>query len=226
MDLKNARVAVLVENLYQELELWYPVLRLREEGVNVTVVGPSTGEVFASKIGYPATADVAVEDVSAEDFDAVIVPGGFSPEYLRRNRPFVDLVRETNAAGTTLAAICHAGWLLASADVVDGRRVTSVAPIKDDVIHAGGKWIDESVVEDGNLVTAQLPNDLPDFMAAVLRKLAAAPEVERAEAPYPNAVSATYEAEAVLKNRAAGPGSANYRAYAVLAPADSAAGRG
>lgn len=216
MKLENARVAVLVENLYQELELWYPVLRLREAGVNVTVVGPATGEVFASKIGYPAQADVSVDEVSADDFDAVIVPGGFSPEYLRRNRPFVELVRDTNAAGTTVAAICHAGWLLASADIVDGRRVTSVAPIKDDVIHAGGIWIDESVVEDANLVTAQLPNDLPDFMAAVLRKLEAAPARERTTSPHPNGVSATYEAEAILKNRAAGPGSANYRAYAVL----------
>lgn len=221
MNLANASVAILVENLYQELELWYPVLRLREAGVRVTIVGPQAGEVYASKLGYPAVAEVGIADVSAADFDAVIVPGGFSPEYLRREPAFVDLVRSMDERGATVAAICHAGWLLATADIVRGRPVTSVAVIKDDVIHAGGQWRNEPVVVDGNLITSQLPNDLPMFLASILESLAAMPEPERSipavisEAPQS---SAAYRAAAVVKNRAAGPASANYRAYAVAGP--------
>jgi len=215
MNLDRARVAVLVENLYQELELWYPVLRLREAGVPVTIVGPTAGEVYASKLGYPAVAEAGIDDVSADDFDAVIVPGGFSPEYLRRNPAFVDLVRALNDRGDTVAAICHAGWLLATADIVKGRPVTSVAVIKDDVIHAGGDWKNEPVVVDGNLITSQLPNDLPQFLAAILQSLADLPERDRPARTFPTS-SAVYAAAAVLRNHAAGPASANYRAYAVL----------
>src|SRR3954470_19666601 len=104
MELSNARVAVLVENLYQELELWYPVLRLREAGVRVTVVGPTAGEVYASKLGYPIVAEAGIDDVTADDFDAVVVPGGFSPEYLRRAPAIVDLVRALDERGATVAA--------------------------------------------------------------------------------------------------------------------------
>lgn len=215
MRIQDARVAVLLEHQYQELELWYPVLRLREAGARVSVVGPATGEVYASKLGYPATADVAVGEVSAEDFDVVIVPGGFSPEYLRRNRPFVDLVRKADESGATVAAICHAGWMLATAGIAAGRRVTSNASMRDDVINAGGKWVDEGVVVDGNLITAQLPNDLPGFLKAIIEHIATLPDGPgRTQAPA--GVSAAYTGMAVLKNRAAGPGSANYRAYAVL----------
>jgi protease I len=217
MKLTNARVAVLVENLYQELELWYPVLRLREAGVGVTIVGPTAGEVYASKLGYPVVAEAGIEDVSAEDFDAVLVPGGFSPEYLRRNAAIVDLVRTLNARGDTVAAICHAGWLLATADIVRGRRVTSVAVIKDDVIHAGGDWRNEPVVVDENLITSQLPNDLPQFLAQILGALEAKPEPATPRPARKFAPStAVYTTAAVVKNRAAAPGSANYRAYATL----------
>lgn len=208
-------MAVLLENQYQELELWYPVLRLREAGAAVTVVGPATGEVFASKLGYPATADVAIGDVDAGDFDVVIVPGGFSPEYLRRNPPFVDLVRKADEQGKTVAAICHAGWMLATAGIVSGRRVTSNASMRDDVINAGGHWVNEPVVVDGNLITSQLPNDLPLFLKAIIEHVESvedSPQQSSAAA----GVSAGYESKALLKNRAAGPGSANYRTYATL----------
>jgi protease I len=215
MKLENARVAVLVENLYQELELWYPVLRLREAGVAVTIVGPTAGEVYASKLGYPAVAEAGIEDIDADDFDAVIVPGGFSPEYLRRNPAFVDLVRKVNDRGDTVAAICHAGWLLATADIVNGRPVTSVPVIKDDVIHAGGDWRNEPVVVDGNLITSQLPNDLPQFLEQIIQSLEQRPERAKTGRSFPPS-SATYDAAAVLRNHAAGPASANYRAYAVL----------
>jgi protease I len=215
MKLENARVAVLAENLYQELELWYPVLRLREGGVNVTIVGAKAGEVYASKLGYPVVAEAGIDDVDPDDFDAVIVPGGFSPEYLRRNPSAVDFVRKIDGRGDVVAAICHAGWLLASADIVKGRRVTSVPVIKDDVIHAGGDWHDEAVVVDGNLVTSRLPNDLPEFLAAIIRTIEGQPETNRPARQFAPS-SAVYTAGALLKNHAAGPGSANYRAYAVV----------
>lgn len=215
MKLENARVAVLVENLYQELELWYPVLRLREAGVAVTIVGPTAGEVYASKLGYPAVAEAGIDDVTADDFDAVVIPGGFSPEYLRRNPAMVELVRAVNGRGDTVAAICHAGWLLATADIVKGRPVTSVPVIKDDVIHAGGDWQNEPVVVDGNLITSQLPNDLPLFLQQILGALEKVPERDKPGRAFA-ASTAVYSEAALLKNRAAGPASANYRAYAVL----------
>ncbi len=219
MQLNQAHIIVLVENLYQELELWYPVLRFRDEGADVRVVGPSTSEVYASKIGYPARADHTVADIDLDSVDAVIVPGGFSPEYLRRNPEMVDLVRQADAKGLVLAAICHAGWLLATAEIVRDRDVTSVATIKDDVIHAGGKWVNQPVVVDGNLITSPLPNDLPQFCAAI-RAMLTEREPAKGNAwpapPQPLASQPAYTATAVLKNRAAGPGNANYRAYAVL----------
>jgi len=216
VDISKARVAVLCENQYQELELWYPVLRLREAGATAVIVGPARGEVYASKLGYPAVAEVAIDEVTPEHFDAVVVPGGFSPEYLRRNKAMVDFVKASVAQDKPVAAICHAGWLLATADVVGGRRATSVPTIRDDVRHAGAIWLDEPVVRDGRLLTAQLPNDLPAFMAGVLEFLDEATETRRPPLPEHQRSSAVYNRMAVLKNRAAGPGSANYRAYAEL----------
>jgi protease I len=215
MRLENARVAVLVENMYQELELWYPVLRLREAGVAVTIVGPAAGEVYASKLGYPAAAEAGIDDVDADDFDAVVVPGGFSPEYLRRNPAIVDFVRRIDGRGDPVAAICHAGWLLATAGIVNGRKVTSVPVIKDDVIHAGGDWQNEPVVVDGNLITSQLPNDLPAFAHEIVSSLERMPERQKPERSFARG-SAVYHEAALLKNRAQAAGSANYRAYAVL----------
>ncbi|MFY1668794.1 type 1 glutamine amidotransferase domain-containing protein [Plantactinospora sp. WMMB334] len=216
MDVSRARVAVLCENQYQELELWYPVLRLREAGATVVIVGPARGEVYASKLGYPAVAEVAIGEVTPDHFDAVVVPGGFSPEYLRRNKSMVDFVRASVTEEKPVAAICHAGWLLATADVVRGRRATSVPTIRDDVRHAGATWLDEPVVRDGRLLTAQLPNDLPAFLAGVLDFIAEAEETARPPLPDYTPSSAVYRGPALLKNRAAGPGSANYRAYAEL----------
>jgi protease I len=215
MKLENARVAVLVENMYQELELWYPVLRLREAGAAVTIVGPAAGEVYASKLGYPATAEAGIDEVDPGDFDAVVVPGGFSPEYLRRNPAIVDFVRSIDGRGDPVAAICHAGWLLATAGIVNGRKVTSVPVIKDDVIHAGGNWQNEPVVVDGNLITSQLPNDLPAFAREILGHLERMPERPKPARDFPRS-SAVYGQAALLKNRAQAAGSANYRAYAVL----------
>jgi len=219
VQLTDARIAVLVENQYQELELWYPVLRFREEGADVRVVGPSTSEVYASKLGYPARADLTVAELDLDSIDAVVIPGGFSPEYLRRNPEMVKLVRDANDKGLLIAAICHAGWLLASAGIIKGRDATSVATIRDDVINAGARYVDAPVVIDGNLITSRLPNDLPQFCAAIKAALAGRDPAKGTGLPAPAeqpASSPAYTATAILKNRAAGPASANYRAYAVL----------
>ncbi|MFC6086566.1 type 1 glutamine amidotransferase domain-containing protein [Sphaerisporangium aureirubrum] len=219
MELAEATIAVLAENQYQELELWYPVLRFREEGADVRVVAPATDQVYASKLGYPARADLSVSEVEAGQFDAIIVPGGFSPEYLRRDPRIVDLVRKADELGVIVAAICHAGWLLASAGIISGRQATCVPVIKDDVINAGAKYVDQPVVRDGNVITSRLPGDLPEFCAEIKRAL-----LERSPSGGPGlpapadspASTAALPAPAILKNRAAGPGSANYRAYAVM----------
>ena len=170
--LEGVRVAVLVEDLYENLELWYPVLRLREEGAQVFVVGPKAGETYKSKEGYPAKADKSAEEISADEIDAVIVPGGYAPDRMRRHEAMVKLVREAAQKGKIVAAICHGGWMLAEADVVRGRTVTSFFAIKTDLINAGANWVDKEVVRDGNIITSRVPSDLPAFMRAIIEALA------------------------------------------------------
>jgi protease I len=170
--LEGVRVAVLVEDLYENLELWYPVLRLREEGAQVFVVGPKAGETYKSKEGYPAKADKSAEEISADEIDAVIIPGGYAPDRMRRHEAMVKLVREAAQKGKIVAAICHGGWMLAEADVVRGRTVTSFFAIKTDLINAGANWVDKEVVRDGNIITSRVPSDLPAFMCTIIEALA------------------------------------------------------
>jgi protease I len=211
----KAQVAVLCEHQFQELELWYPVLRLREAGCNVLIVGPSDTQTFGSKLGYPVTADLAIDSVSAADFDAVVIPGGFAPEGLRRSAGIVNLVRTMNEQGSLIAAICHAGWVLASADIARGRRLTCVSIIKDDVKHAGADYVDEPVVRDGNLITSRLPGDLPDFGRAIVDYLEKEPSKRNGDRrlapsrgrPYS---TATYREPANVVMAARAPASANY----------------
>jgi protease I len=171
-DLKGKRVAVLVEKFYEDLELWYPVLRLREAGCDVKIVGPKAGETYASKHGYPAKADTTASEVTASDFDAIVIPGGYSPDHMRRHKPMVDLVTQAARQGKVLAAICHGPWMLCSAKCLKGRKVTGFFAIRDDVENAGGIWEDAAVVRDGNLVTSRTPDDLPDFMQGIFAALA------------------------------------------------------
>jgi protease I len=171
-SLKGKRVAVLVEKFYEDLELWYPALRLREAGCQVKLVGPKAGESYASKHGYPAKADTTAAEVKAADFDAIIIPGGYSPDHMRRHPPIVDLVTEAARQGKVLAAICHGPWLLCSAKCLKGRKVTSFFSIRDDLENAGAEWHDAAVVRDGNIVTSRTPDDLPDFMKAIFAALA------------------------------------------------------
>ncbi|MCS7234401.1 MAG: type 1 glutamine amidotransferase domain-containing protein [Armatimonadota bacterium] len=172
MNLAGVRVAVLAEDLYEDLELWYPLLRLREAGAEVRVVGPRAGEVYKSKNGYPVKADVGMEEVQAADFDAVVVPGGYAPDRMRRHRAMVEFVRAMHEAGKPVAFICHAGWVPVSAGIVRGRTVTSFPSIRDDLVNAGARWVDQEVVVDGNLVSSRMPADLPAFCRALLELLA------------------------------------------------------
>ncbi|HAM60011.1 MAG TPA: protease [Candidatus Rokubacteria bacterium] len=171
MSLKGKRIAILAENLYQEMELWVPYYRLKEEGAEVKVVGAGGATSYASKHGYPVNVDAQAEAVSAMELDAVIVPGGYAPDMMRRHEAMVRLVREAAQHGKVVAAICHAGWMLASADVVRGKDVTSFFSIKDDMVNAGARWVDRDVVVDGTLITSRKPDDLPAFCREIVRAL-------------------------------------------------------
>lgn len=171
MELVGKRIAILAENNYQELELWYPLLRLREAGAQVRVVGMPGVQEYHSKHGYPVKADVAADAVSANDFDAVIVPGGYAPDLMRRHKPMLDLVRGVFERGGIVGMICHAGWVGVSAGIVRGKRATCVAAIKDDLINAGAQYVDAEVVQDGNLITSRVPNDLPAFCRTIIAAL-------------------------------------------------------
>lgn len=174
MGLEGKRVAVLIEDEYQLQEFNYPFYRLMEEGADVEVIGTNRADAFSSH-GYTVKADLKSADAKAEDFDAVIVPGGYAPDKMRVDADMVAFVRAMDGAGKPVAAICHAGWVLVSAKIVKGRKVTSVRNIRDDMEAAGGLWSDEEVVVDGNLITSRTPGDLPAFAKAVVNALAQAP---------------------------------------------------
>ena len=172
MHLENKRVAVLTHNDYEDLELWYPVLRLREEGAEVVMVGPKKGSEHRGKHGLIATADAGIEDVKADEFDVVVIPGGYSPDHMRRIPEMVEFVRTAGERGKLIAAICHAPWMLASAGLARGRRLTSFFSIKDDMVNAGADWVDEPVVHDSNIITSRYPGDLPVFCRKIIDALA------------------------------------------------------
>jgi protease I len=171
MNLSGKRVAVLVEQQYQELEVWYPVYRLREAGCEVVLVGPEAGKTYPSKLGYPAVADVAAKDVTADRFHAVVIPGGFAPDFIRRSEPMLQLVRDLAAQNKPIAAICHGPWVLCSTPALRGKTATCFFAIKDDVINAGANYVDREVVVDGNLITSRKPDDLPAFVVALMQAL-------------------------------------------------------
>jgi protease I len=165
------RVAIFVDQLYQELEVWYPYYRLIEAGIDVHLVGAEAGKSYPSKLGYPCTVQFSYGQVNAQDYDGVIAPGGFAPDFIRRHPASSQFIAAINARGKLVAAICHGLWCLCSADVLKGRHCTSFFAIKDDVMHAGGLWQDSEVVVDANLVSSRKPDDLPAFMQACLQVL-------------------------------------------------------
>jgi protease I len=168
-DLRGKKIAMLVDNIYQELEVWYPLLRFREAGAEVVTVGAVAGQTYTSKLGYPVKADIAYDDARSGDFDGVIIPGGFAPDHIRRHPKAIELVRAIDLEGKLVAAICHGPWVLCSTGSLKGKRATSFFSIKDDVVNAGAKWEDSEVVVDDNLVTSRKPEDLPAFCRASIQ---------------------------------------------------------
>ncbi|MBW2208047.1 MAG: type 1 glutamine amidotransferase [Deltaproteobacteria bacterium] len=171
MELQGKSVAILVENTFNICEFWYPYYRLKEAGAEVVVVGSGSAEVYTGKPATEVKADVSADQVSASDFDGMVIPGGYAPDIMRRYPKMVQLVKEMVEAGKVVAAVCHAGWMLASADILKGKTATSYFSIKDDMVHAGADWVDEEVVVDGNLITSRKPDDLPAFMRAIITAL-------------------------------------------------------
>ncbi len=171
MRLQGKRVAILAEDLYEDLELWYPYYRLKEEGAEVQVIGSGRSDAFTSKHGYPVNADAPADAVKGGDFDGVIIPGGYSPDLMRRSPAMVALVRDAADKGKVVAAICHGGWMLCSARVVKGKKATCFFAIKDDLVNAGAKYVDEEVVVDGNIITSRTPVDLPAFCREIVSAL-------------------------------------------------------
>lgn len=163
--------AILIEQQYQVLEVWYPFFRLKEAGIPVKMLGTVENEIYPSKEGYPARSDAAVKDVSAGDFSGVLIPGGFAPDFMRRYPEFAKFVRAVHDQKGIVASICHGGWMLVSADILKGREATCFFAIKDDLIAAGCQYRDEEVVVDGNLITSRKPEDLPAFVVKILKQL-------------------------------------------------------
>jgi len=173
LPLAGRRVLCFTGDIYEDLELWYPKLRLIEAGAEVVVAGEKAGHTYEGKNGYPCKSDVSYHDVSAADFHGLLVPGGFMPDKLRRDEQVKQLTRDFASAGKLVAAICHGGWIPISAGVYRGVRVTGSPGIKDDLVNAGAIWEDAAVVVDRHFVSSRKPDDLPDFCRGILQVMTA-----------------------------------------------------
>ena len=168
MGKPTSRVLVLAADMFEDMELLYPLFRLREEGIDVVVAGIDMSPITGKKGYGPFQVDTTVDNVDEWDFDALVIPGGFAPDKLRRYNSVLDLVRAFNASDKPIAFICHAGWVPISAGILKGRRATSVGAIRDDMVNAGTDWVDEETVVDANLISARTPDDLGPWMRALL----------------------------------------------------------
>ncbi|MDR0598624.1 MAG: type 1 glutamine amidotransferase [Treponema sp.] len=171
MEKIEGRFLIFIDDLYEDLEVWYPKLRLIEAGARVTLAAPEAGKLYHGKHSYPAVSDAAIADMKEADFTGLILAGGFAPDKLRRLDKVKQLTREFMAAGKLVAHICHGGWMAASAGVCKGFRMTSTPGIKDDLENAGALWVNEPVVIDRNMVSSRKPDDLPDFMKGIFQFL-------------------------------------------------------
>lgn len=165
------RIALLIENLYDDKELLYPYFRMKEEGFYVDLVGKTKDTVYKSKHGMPMKSDVSSSDISANDYDALIIPGGFSPDYMRRTQATIDFTKAMNDQNKPVAAICHAPWLLISSCDLTGKKMTGYHSLRVDINNAGATFVDQEVVIDGNLITSRNPHDLPAFAKAIIAAL-------------------------------------------------------
>lgn len=166
----SQKIGILIENNYQELEFWYPYLRLREAGFSPIIIGKDK-TTYQSKLGYEATAEQAAHDVENDDFAAIIIPGGYAPDQMRVHKSMLNLVKNTFERGAVVAAICHASWVLISAGIISGKKATCYHTIQDDLKNAGAHYLDEPVVVDGNLITSRQPDDLPVFCQKIIEQL-------------------------------------------------------
>ncbi len=165
------KVAILIANIFEDNELFYPYFRLQEEGYQVDLVGAEANTAYKSKNGGKALSDKAAKDVDADDYDAMVIPGGYSPDYMRRSKETVQLVKDLSNQGKPIAAICHGPWMMASACDLKGKTLTGAPSIKDDLENAGGTFVDQEVVVDGNLITSRHPGDLPAFLKSIIAAL-------------------------------------------------------
>jgi protease I len=171
VKLKDKKIAVFVADLFEDIEYWYPYYRMQEEGAQVVSIGPKSGP-FSGKRGTTASPDETIDNVKAIDFDAVVIPGGYSPDHMRRSESMVEFVREMNKQRKPVAAICHGPWMLASADIVANRSVTGFDSIADDMKNAGAEWKENvPVVKHENLITSRNPDDLPAFCTAIIEAI-------------------------------------------------------
>ncbi|MCC5800705.1 type 1 glutamine amidotransferase domain-containing protein [Rossellomorea vietnamensis] len=172
MKLVGKKIIQLVSADFEDLELWYPVLRLREEGATVHIVGEKANEEYIGKYGVPIVSEYAFKDINPEEYDAILVPGGWSPDKLRRYEEVIAMVKSMDERKKPIGQICHAGWVLISAKILQGVKVTSTPGIKDDMENAGAIWMNEPVVTDGHIVSSRRPPDLPDYMREFIDTLA------------------------------------------------------
>ncbi len=163
-------IAILVGPDYEDLEVWYPKLRLEAAGFAAPLVG-TAGMTYKGKHGYPAPVELAIDHVNAADLAGVLAPGGWAPDKIRRDPKALDLVRAVHGRGALVATICHGPWILISAGIVRGRRLTSTVGIRDDVVNAVADWVDQAVVVDRNIISSRVPKDLPAFGEALVEYL-------------------------------------------------------
>lgn len=167
------KIAIMVDEMYQTLEAWFPYYRFREAGFDVDFVAAEAKKEYHSKEGYPCLSDIAAKDADAGDYDCMVVPGGFAPDFMRRSPDVIKFANDMVKTGKVIAAICHGGWLLCSTDIYKAKKATCFMAIKDDIKNAGAEYLDAECVVDGNLITSRRPDDLPVFCTEILRVLQA-----------------------------------------------------
>ena len=169
--MKTKKIAIMVDQMYQTLEVWYPYYRLKEADCEVHFIAAEADKTYPSKEGYPCVSHLAASEVNHEQYDCMVVPGGFAPDFMRRNNDMIKFAKDMVNADKIIAAICHGAWLLCSTKIYKGKTATCYLSVRDDIKNAGAKYVDEECVVDGNLITARKPDDLPAFCTAILKAL-------------------------------------------------------